>query len=129
MPAMQLSERRIGAVSILELAGRLVLDEGEVPLREHIDALIAEGRIDLVLNLHDVTYMDSCGIGALVESYQHLRRLGGNLKLLCPTERCRRMLAVTHLLSIFESYESEDAAVRSFLETQESKRPDGPAVS
>lgn len=127
MPSLQLSERRIGGVSVLGLAGRLVLDEGDLPLREHIDALIAEGRINLVLNLHEVTYLDSCGIGALVEIHQHVRRLGGNLKLLCPAERCRRMLAVTHLLSIFESYESEDAAVRSFLETPHP--PGDPAVS
>jgi anti-sigma B factor antagonist len=113
----------------LVLAGRLVLEEGDIPLRERIDALIVEGRIELVLNLHDVTYMDSCGIGALVEKYGSLRRRGGDLKLLCPTERCRRVLAITHLLSIFESYESEDAAVRSFLATHEAPRLCDPVVS
>ena len=129
VPCMQVSERRIGDVTVLALAGRLVLEEGDLPLRQHVDALIAEGRIDLVLNLHDVTYMDSCGIGALVEEYKSLRRRGGNIKLLCPTERCRRVLAVTHLLSIFESFESEDAAVRSFLATNDVPRSNDPAAS
>ena len=121
MPRMQLSERRIGAVTVLTLAGRLVLDEGDVPLRERVDALIAEGRTELVLNVHDITYMDSSGIGALVEQYVGLRRLGGHLKLVCPAERCRRVLAITHLLTVFELYESEDDAVRSFVTTSETR--------
>ncbi len=111
---MLLSERRIGDVTVLTLGGRLVIDEGDVPLRNRIDALIAEGRIDVVLNIHDVTYVDSCGLGALVEKFVGLRRRGGHLKLVCPTDRCRRVLEITHLLPIFELYESDDDAVRSF---------------
>lgn len=122
VPLMKLTERRIGGVTVLALAGRLVLDEGDVPLRERIDALIAEGRIDVVLNVHDVTYMDSCGIGAVVEKFVGLRRRGGHLKLVCPTDRCRRVLEITHLLPIFEVYETEDDAVRSFAAVEE-RRP------
>jgi anti-sigma B factor antagonist len=126
---MRFSEQRIGDVTVLALAGRLVLDEGDVPLREHIEALVAEGRTELVLNVHDITYMDSCGIGALVEELVSLRRRGGNLKLVCPSERCRRVLEVTHLLSVFELYESDDAAVRSFSVTHEASVSDDSGAS
>jgi anti-anti-sigma factor len=114
MPQIQISERRFGDVTVLALAGRLVLGEGDGPLRERIEALVGDARIDIVLNVHDVTYVDSCGIGALIAKYVTLRQHGGNLKLVCPTDRCRRLLAITHLLPLFEVYESEEAAVRSF---------------
>ena len=76
MPPLQIAERRVGDVTFLTLAGRLILDEGENPLRARIDALIRERRIDVVLDLHDVTYLDSCGVGALVEKCVSLRKAG-----------------------------------------------------
>jgi len=114
MATIQVSERRVGDVTVLTLAGRLVLDEGDAPFRERIESLVTEGRLDIVLNVHDVTYMDSCGIGALVEKFVSLRRRGGHLKLVCPTDRCRHVLEITHLLPIFEVYDSEERAVHSF---------------
>jgi anti-anti-sigma factor len=111
---MHISEQRIGDITVLNLAGRLVLEEGDVPLRESIDALIGEGRVDVVLNIHDVTYMDSCGIGTLVAKYLSVRQRGGNMKLVCPSARCHHVLEITHLLPIFETYTSEEAAVHSF---------------
>ena len=111
MPHMHISERRVGDVTILTLKGRLVLEEGDAPLREHIDALIREGRVAIVLNAHDVTYMDSCGIGALVAKYVSLRQRGGSLKLVSPSRRFQHLLDVTHLVSVFDTYDSEEAAV------------------
>ena len=109
MPPLQIVERRVGEVTFLTLAGRLILDEGENPLRERIDALIREGRTDVVVNLHDVTYLDSCGIGALVAKCVSLRKAGGDLKLLCPSDRCRRVLEITGLmLRVFEVYQTEE---------------------
>ena len=114
MSQLAISERRIGAVTVLALDGRLVLEEGEGPLRDRIDALVREGRIDIVLNLHDVTFMDSCGIGTVVGKFVTLRRRGGHLKLVCPSQRCRHVLEITHLLPVFEVFETDEAAVASF---------------
>jgi anti-sigma B factor antagonist len=113
MSGLEISERQVGDVMILTLAGRLVLGDGDVRLRECVDAHIRAGRLDIVLNMHDVTYVDSCGIGALVAKYVTLHNRGGHLKLVCPSERCRHVLAVTHLLPVLECYPSEDAALRS----------------
>ena len=120
MPGMQISEERVGEVTILTASGRLVLGEGDVLLRERIDALILESRIDIVLNAHDLTYVDSSGIGALVAKYVSLRQRGGNLKLVCPSDRCRRVLAITHVLPLFDVHESNEAAIRSFAVTDDS---------
>ena len=122
MATLQMSERRHGDVTVLTLAGRLVLDEGDGPLRDRIDSLITEGRLDIVLNVHDVTYVDSCGIGALVEKFVGLRRRGGHLKLVCPTDRCRHVLEITHLLPIFDIYDSDERAVRSFSAPDDARR-------
>lgn len=114
-PCMQISERRIGHVTVLDLQGRLGLDEdGDVTLYEHIGALVREGRVNIVLNLYDVTHIDSCGIGAMVAKYLSVRRRGGDLKLLNLSERSHCVMAITHLLSIFEAFESEDEAIQSF---------------
>jgi anti-anti-sigma factor len=114
MASMCITERREGDVTVLALAGRLVLDDGDAELRQYVGALIAEGRVQIVLNVHDISYIDSCGIGVLVDLHQTLRLRGGHLKLVCPSQRCRHVLALTHLLTVFDLYESEDAALRSF---------------
>jgi anti-sigma B factor antagonist len=114
VPQLAISERRAGGVTILALAGRLVLDEGDAPLRERVDALAKEGRIDVVLNLHDISFVDSSGIGSIVGKFVSLRRRGGHLKLVCPSERCRHVLEITHLLPVFEVFETDEAALDSF---------------
>lgn len=114
MPPLQIAERRVGGVTFLTLDGRIVLEEGDTTLRDRVDALIREGRIDVVLDLHGVTYIDSCGIGTLVAECVSLRKVGGDLKLLCPSHRCRRMLEVTGLIeAVFEVCETEEAALNS----------------
>jgi anti-sigma B factor antagonist len=113
-PRITISERRIGDVTILELRGRLVFDEGDISCAERIDRLIREERVQIVVNLQDVTYIDSAGVGALVSKYVTLRKRGGNLKLLCLSERVRHVISIAQLLGVFESFESEELAVRSF---------------
>ena len=114
MARIDIVERPIGDVILLTLAGRLVLEEGTDPLRERIDSLIQRGRLDLILDLHGVTYIDSCGVGTVVAKYLSLRRRGGDLKLLNLSERCRHVFTITGLLPVLEPFESEEAAVRSF---------------
>ena len=96
----------------LSLTGRLVLEDGDVALRNRIDALVSEGRRDVVLDLHNLTYIDSCGIGTLVAKCVSLRKVGGDLALLCPSQRCRRMFELTGLLeTVFDLCESEEEAI------------------
>jgi anti-sigma B factor antagonist len=111
---MTITERRVGDVTILDMKGRLVLDEGDAPFRAQLTRLIDAARLKTVINLQDVTYMDSCGVGALVEKYVSIRRQGGDVKLLNLTPRSRHVLEIAGLLNVFEAYTTEAAALASF---------------
>jgi anti-sigma B factor antagonist len=111
---MTLQERRVGDVTILDLAGRLVLEDGDALLRTRINQLAAEGRLRIIVNLKDVTYVDSCGVGVLIAKYVSLRRKGGDVKLLHLTPRSHRLMEISKLLSVFETFDAEDRAVASF---------------
>ena len=111
---MTLKERRVGDVSILDLKGRLVLEEGDAVLRSHINELVAAGRVKILVNLKDVTYVDSCGVGVLIAKYVSVRKKGGDVKLLNLTPRSHRLMEISKLLSVFETFDSEDRAVGSF---------------
>jgi anti-sigma B factor antagonist len=113
---MHIAERRVDDVTLLTLVGRMVLREGDIPLRDYIDTLAGQGRVRLVLDMKQVSYLDSAGIGMLVAKYLSVRRLGGAIKLLNLTARTHRPLAVTKLSSVFEIFDSEDAALRSFAQ-------------
>jgi anti-sigma B factor antagonist len=113
-PRITISERRIGDVTILDLHGRLVFDEGDTSCAERIDRLIKQGRLQIVVNLQDVSYIDSAGVGALVCKFVTLRKRGGDLKLLCLSDRVRHVISIAQLLGVFDSFESEELAVRSF---------------
>ena len=92
-----------GEVTILDLDGRLVLDDGVDLLRERINALTAESRVRIVVNMKDVTYVDSCGVGILIAKYVSLRNRGGSVKLLHLTRRSHHVMEISKLLSIFEA--------------------------
>jgi anti-sigma B factor antagonist len=111
---MTLTERRVGDVTILGLTGRLVYDEGDEELRARVNQLVAEGRLKIVLDLSQVTYIDSCGLGALVGKFVSVRRKGGDLKLLNPSPRSERVIDISGLMNVFETFESEAEAVSSF---------------
>ena len=101
-------------VSIVDLAGRVTLGEGSGLVRNTIKQLVADGHRNVLLNLHDVTYIDSAGLGELVGSYATITNQGGQIKLLHPQGKVTDLLAVTKLYTIFASYTDEGEAVRSF---------------
>ena len=111
---MEIVEDRVEDVTILRLKGRLELDDGDMVLREHVHKLVEEGRVNLVLDMTDVTRMDSAGIGMLVAKYMTVKNRGGMLRLLHLTERTSRLLHVTRLETVFEIFEREDAAIQAF---------------
>jgi anti-sigma B factor antagonist len=112
---MEITERDVGEVVILELKGRLVLEEVEADLRRAIDGLIEQGRVSLILNLQEVVYIDSAGLGFLVSKYVSLHRRGGDLKLVSMTPRVAHVLEITRLSSVFASCPSEEEALRQFV--------------
>jgi anti-sigma B factor antagonist len=111
---MTITERRQGDVVILDLDGKILLGEGDVQLREAIRRLLQSGARKILLNLANVPYMDSAGLGELVRAYTTVRREGGELKLLNLTARIQDLLTITKLISVFESFDSEDTALKSF---------------
>jgi anti-anti-sigma factor len=111
---MTLAERRVGDVTLLELAGRLVYNEGDVLLRARINDLLAQDRVKIVVDLERVTAIDSCGVGELVARLVSARQKGGNVKLLHLSRRSHRVMEISKLLDVFEAFDSERAAVDSF---------------
>ena len=111
---MQVIERRIGDVTILQLIGRLELETGDLILRDTINRLVEEGQVKLVLDMKDVTRLDSAGIGMLVSKYLTVRRAGGTIKLLHPTERTDHLMDITKLTTVFQVFDDEASAVKSF---------------
>lgn len=111
---MQISERHVGDVAIIDLSGRLVLGDNDDLLRDKVNSLVQQNYKHIVVNLSGVTYMDSSGIGQLVGCYTTVTRRGGALKLLGLTKRISDLLAITKLLTIFDSYDTEKEVVASF---------------
>lgn len=111
---MKLAERAVGEVSLLELRGRLVLDDGDGLLRDRVNDLIARGRLRIVVNLHDVTYIDSCGLGVLISKLVSVRNKGGDLRLIHLSPRSHRVFEICKLENVFQTFDSEADAVASF---------------
>ena len=111
---MKIAERIVGDITILDLEGRLILDDGFEPLRIVLNRVIGEGRRKLLMNLERVSYLDSAGVGLIACKYVTLCRHGGQLKLCNLRARSQEVLHVTKLLTVFESYDSEAAAIASF---------------
>ena len=111
---MQIEERSAGDVTVLDLKGKMTLGEGAELLKDKINSLIQQGRRKVVLNLEDVPYIDSAGLGEIVRTYTTISRQGGSLKLLNLTKRISDLLSITKLLTVFDTYDSEADAVRSF---------------
>lgn len=111
---MEIQERSSGDVTILDLKGRMTLGEGDLLLKDKINSLLLQGQRKLVLNLEGVPYMDSAGLGEIVRTFTTVSRQGGSLKLLNLTKRIQDLLAITKLLTVFEAFDSETEAVRSF---------------
>ena len=111
---MQIDERAVGDVTILDLRGKITLGEGDELLKDKVNSLVNQGRKKIVLNLENVPYIDSAGLGEIVRTYTTVSRQGGSLKLLDLTKRITDLLSITKLLTVFETYDNEADAVRSF---------------
>jgi anti-sigma B factor antagonist len=111
---MQIEERAVGDVVVLDMSGRITFGEGDQLLKDKVNSLVNQGRKRIVLNLAGVPYVDSAGLGEIVGSYTTVSRQGGSLKLLNLTRKITDLLAITKLLTVFETFESESEAVRSF---------------
>ena len=111
---MEIAERAAGDVTILDVTGKMTLGEGDEILKDKVHSLALQGRKKIVLNLAGVPYIDSAGLGEIVRTYTTVSRQGGKLKLLNLTKRIQDLLAITKLLTVFETYESEPEAIKSF---------------
>ena len=111
---MHIDERSAGDVTVLDLKGRMTMGEGDELLKDKVNSLILQGRKKLVLNLADVPYVDSAGLGEIVRTYTTVTKQGGSLKLANLTTRITDLLSITKLLTVFDTYDSEADAVRSF---------------
>ncbi len=112
--SVKLSVRKVGDVTVIDAVGRITLGEGASSFRDTIRDLVSKGEKKLVLNLGNVTYIDSSGIGELVSAFTTVTNQGGQLKLLNLTKRIQDLLQITKLYTVFEVYDDESAAVRSF---------------
>ena len=111
---MQTSTREVDDVIIVDLSGRFTLGEGNVTLQNVIRDLALRGNRKILLNLADITYIDSSGIGALVSCYTTIRNRGGELKLVSLSKRAHDLLHIAKLHTLFDIKDDEDAAVKSF---------------
>ena len=114
MAELDVKERQAGDVTILDLTGDVRIGEGAVALRDSIRNLADQGKKKVLLNLAGVKYMDSTGVGELIANYTTISRQGGQLKLLNLTDRIQNLLVITKLLTVFDSYDNEAEALKSF---------------
>lgn len=111
---MEIEQRTVGEIVILDLRGKITLGEGDELLKDKVNSLVNQGHKKVILNLAAVPYIDSAGLGEIVRTYTTVSRQGGSLKLLNLTKRITDLLSITKLLTVFETYDSENEAVRSF---------------
>jgi anti-sigma B factor antagonist len=114
MAELDVNERQAGDVTILDLSGEVRLGDSSVALRDSIRKLADTGKNKVLLNLAGVKYVDSTGIGELIANYTTITRQGGQLKLLNLTDRIQNLLVITKLLTVFDSYDNESEALKSF---------------
>lgn len=112
--SVKLTTRQVGDVTVIDANGRITLGEGSSTFRDSIKDLTAKGNKKILLNLGDVTYIDSSGIGEMVSGFTSVTNQGGQLKLLNLTKRVKDLLQITKLYTVFEVFDDEAAAVRSF---------------
>ena len=111
---MKIVEREVGNVTILDLKGKILIGEGDDALRDAVTRVVQSGKTRILLNLAEVPYVDSAGLGEIVRCYTTVSKNGGKLKLINLTKKIQDLLAITKLLTVFETYDSEEEATRSF---------------
>ncbi len=112
--SMTITQRQLDDVVMLDLAGRITIGEGTIILRERIQKMLNAGDKKFLLSLADVDYIDSSGLGELVSSFTKVKNQDGDLKLLQLTRRVRDLMQITKLLTVFDVYDDEAAAINSF---------------
>jgi anti-sigma B factor antagonist len=112
--SMKASTRQVDGVTIVDLSGRITLGEGSVVLRDTVKDLLGKGQKKILLNLGDVSYIDSSGIGELVSAFTSVRNQGGELKLLHLTKKVHDLLQITKLYTVFDVKDDEAAAIAAF---------------
>ena len=111
---LKLGNRSVDGITIVDCSGRITLGEGSVVLRDSIKDLLGKGQKKILLNLGDVNYIDSSGIGELVSAYTTVKNQGGELKLLNLTKKVHDLLQITKLYTVFDVKDDETAAVKAF---------------
>ena len=111
---MELSERIVGDVAIVAITGKVVAHRGETRLTDKVNSLKHQGYTRIVIDLGEVTYMDSSGLGELIQAYTTIRKAGGALKLMRVETRLRDLLTITKLVTVFETFDGESEALASF---------------
>ena len=111
---MQIKERTVDSVVILDISGKILIGDGEVQLKRKLTQLLENGHRQMIINLGEVPYMDSSGLGAIVRCFTAVRRAGGELKLINLTQRLLDLLTITKLTTVFETYDTEEQALQSF---------------
>jgi anti-sigma B factor antagonist len=112
--SVKISHRQVGDVTVVDAAGRITLGEGASVFRDLIRDLAVKGNKKILINLNEVSYIDSSGIGEMVSGFTTVTNQGGVLKLLSLTKRVKDLLQITKLYTVFEVFEDETAAIRSF---------------
>jgi len=112
--SMKVKTRQVDGVTILDLSGRITLGEGSVTLRDSVRDLVAKGTKHILLNLGDISYIDSSGIGELVSAFTSVKNSGGELKLLNLTKKVHDLLQITKLYTVFDIWDSETSAITAF---------------
>ena len=112
--SIRVNTREVGEISVIEVAGRITIGDGSVALREAVREMVAQDRKKILLNLGEVPYIDSSGIGELVQAYSTVTKGGGQFKLSNLTERVRSLLKISRHDILFDIHEQESAAVQSF---------------
>jgi anti-sigma B factor antagonist len=112
--SMKLTTREVSGVTIVDLSGKITLGEGGLTLRDEVRKMLAAGQKKIVLNLGEVNYIDSSGLGELVSAYTAVKNAGGELKLLNLTSKVRDLLVITKLVTVFDVKDDEAAAVAAF---------------
>jgi anti-sigma B factor antagonist len=112
--SMKTSTRQVDGITILDLSGRITLGEGSVQLRDAVRDLLSKGSKNILLNLGDVNYIDSSGIGELVSAFTTVRNQGGELKLLNLTKKVHDLLQITKLYTVFDIKDDEASAIAAF---------------
>jgi anti-sigma B factor antagonist len=111
---MKLSTRKVGAVVIIDVEGKILFGEGDTEIKHTVDGLLKKGSKNILLNLASVPYLDSAGLGEIIRCFTTLRKNGGNFKLLSPNRRIIDLLNITNLLNVFDWFDDEPSALASY---------------